>query len=924
MKIRACSVCCGAFLLVSAAFLFPATAAAADEVDQEFTFASGLIDLGFSDLAKRVVDEVLRLHPEEQDRATRIQGEILIAQRKFPEAEALLQQMPADNPQRHALQLRIANGYFRIGETEQAQRLYDAFFGLYRDRIPTDPDLLRFYQDAAYQYGQMQERLGNRRAAAEAYERLIKAGMDDDGAKRRLQMDLARLFLQLGRESSGSEQSDFLNRAYSLCEDVQWGGYDLWFGQSIGLMANIELARGNPEAARSLLQGYMEDLTAIDQLLREQNVPAALSPVASARFLLGELYERQVNELRSQNAPERDILQAIQKALTEFYNVFGKYGTSEWGAEAGSRGRALVAMLDKDYGRKVNIDFGEHAAEAAAAQYAAADDLYRQRKYDEAVEAYLLILNAFPEDEPSKRALANLLMCYAQMDDAVYARMMSAYLAERFAGETMAANALLLASRVFMERQNTEMTEQLFADFLRGFPQHERAPMLLFDMARRADQQGDTAAAAGSYEQLLSQYPEDRFALLAMLELGKKAYDRGEFAAAAEQYGAYVGASRPGHDRVRGQFLLAESLQKDGQFLQAVQAYGQLLNWTGDEDGPDNARAEDREKNAAMAERALFFVGYCFGRISQPADRLDAFRQRAVKAYDQFLQQYADSDLAPAAMRDKGAMQLALGDNQVAAQTFELLAERYPDSEEGRSALFALVNSALEVGKVEIAQGAFRRMMASPETFSAEEFTRVGQLMLDAGLYDDVIPAYEQVVATTDQRQMLELALFGLGTAYQQQGRHAEAVQQLSDLLERFPNSAYYFRARFLLAQSATAMEAYDQAQTALADILRLSDDNVLNQRAQFQLGLLQRQRGEPQQALATFQRITLLQDPGVEALRPIIEDSYVASVELMQELELFADVQDLVDQFETDFGSSPELGRMRQARTEALRRVNQ
>ena len=239
MKISAAVFLAGGLLCV-----MPIASVALD-VDNEFEFASGLIDLGFPDLANRVVREVVRLHPDERDRATRIEGEILIAQRRFGDAEELVKTMPEGHPQRYALQLRIANGHFRAGNTEEAQRLYDAFFEVYADRTPTDPDLLRFYQDAAYQYGQMMERMNNRRAAAEAYARLLRAGVDDTSAERRLQMDLARLYLQLGRETSGSEQENFLNQAFEICEEVQWGGYDLWFGQSIGVMAHVHLVRGD-------------------------------------------------------------------------------------------------------------------------------------------------------------------------------------------------------------------------------------------------------------------------------------------------------------------------------------------------------------------------------------------------------------------------------------------------------------------------------------------------------------------------------------------------------------------------------------------------------------------------------------------------------------------------------------------------------
>lgn len=902
--------------------LYTPSGAQAMDVDEEFEFASGLIELGFADLANRVVSEVVRLHPDERDRATRIEGEILVAQRRFDDAEELVKSMPEGHPQRYALQLQIARGHFRANNTEDAQRLYEAFFDVYADRVPTDPDLLRFYQDAAYQYGQMMESLGKRAEAAEAYQRLLNAGLDDPTAERRLRIDLARLYLRLGREASGEERDRLLNQVYELSERVQWGGYDLWFGQSIGLMANALLARGDEQGARQLLQRYMRDLNRIDRILREQNHPPAMSPVASARFLLGELHEKHVHELRDRNAPESDILQAIQAALTEYFTVFGQYGMSEWGPEASTRGRALVELLQTEYGRDVNIDFGEHGGQAAQAQFTMADDLFRQRNYERAIEEYLRILTSFPEGEPSLRALANLMLSYAYLEDDLHVKMMAAYLSERFAGQTIAANALLRTSRIYVERRDEDMFSHLFDKYFAGFPDHERAPQLMFEMARRRENAGDMEGAIEYFEQIVENYPRDRFALQARMAVANAAHQREDYERAAQLFAAYLEEATPGHSRIRAQFMLADSLRRQSQYPQAIRAYGQVIQRLSGDNPPDNARPEDAERNERLAERALFFVGVSFTRMTQPEAQVDDFRRRGISSFQQFLSRHPESSLAPTAMRHKGALQMALGQADAASQTFTQLADRYPDSEEGRSALFALVRSAFEIGEPDIARDAFRRMIESPDDYSPEEFTRVGQLMLDNGMYDDVIPAYQRVVETSDDRQLLQLALFGLGTAYGQQGDHERAVENLRQLLSDFPNTAYFFEAQFKLAESSREMENFAAANTALAEILRLSQDNNMIQQAQFELGRLQIARGDRREALASFQRIALLQDPDNQRLRPLIEESFVKAMELALELELYGEVAENVAQYEETFPRGQFMTEVRRLRDEARSRA--
>jgi len=896
------------------------------DIEREFEFASGLVDMRFADLANRVVARIVREHPDQKEAAKRIQGEILVQQQKFAEAEELLASMPPRDMQTLALRLKVANGYFRVGNTDKASALYKEFFDAFGGQPPKQGEMAKFYQEAAYTYAQMMDRMGRREEAAGAYQRLLDAGLDDPGARRKLQYDLAFLNLQLGRETTGDQQKKFLDQTLKLCRDIQWGGYDLWFGQSIALMAHAELARGNDEAARKLLLDYRSDLDQIEKSLLAEGVSLAVSPLAATRFLLGELYEKQYQGMKQSNQPEADRIRVLGQSLTEFYNVFAKYGESEWGPQAGLRGRAIMDILEKEYGRTVNIDMRpEQVRTAVLAQFRTADDLFRQRKFSEAIPQYLLILNSFPEVEPSIRALANLTLAYAHIEDTLHVRMMTEYLAERFAGQAVPGNALLALGRFYLDRKDEGMYRLIFDRFLQAFPKHERAPALAFDMARMREATGDREGATQYYKMLIERYPQDRAALRATFALAFNAYEIKDFETAVPAFESFVKAARPGTERIRAQFLLGDALQQQGQYREAVQAFGQIISWLSRDNAPDNARAEDAERNQEFLEKSLFFVGFSFARMREPEAQVPAFRQRAITAYEQFLARHENSNLAPKALRDKGAMQLALGQSADAARTFEQLAARYPDSEEGKSALFALVSSALEIGEKPIARDAFNRMLESPDAYSPEEFTRIGQLLLNAGMYEDVVPAYRKVVAGTQDRRMLELALFGLGTAYSQQGQHGEAAKSLADLLERFPNSGYFYDAQYLLARSLRLDNRPAEAVAPLSNIMRFSTDNLRNQRAQFELGLTQRALGDRNAALGSFQRISLLQDPRDPRnapIRELIEDSLMEAARLANALDMFDEIEEIVTQYTNDFPQGRHLVEMREIRRTARLRA--
>jgi ketopantoate reductase len=68
---------------------------------------------------------------------------------------------------------------------------------------------------------------------------------------------------------------------------------DLWFGQSIITMANVELLRGDREKAKKIInKDFADILKEIDRQMKEHESSMAQSPMAGARFLLGRSTRR--------------------------------------------------------------------------------------------------------------------------------------------------------------------------------------------------------------------------------------------------------------------------------------------------------------------------------------------------------------------------------------------------------------------------------------------------------------------------------------------------------------------------------------------------------------------------------------------------------------------------------------------------------
>ncbi len=668
----------------------------ANEVDRDFLFASGLIEIGFPDFADKVVEKVLLTRPELKDRAKLIQAEIMIKRRKFTDAEALVKEMGAANPKAQAISLALANGYYQMGETEKAKGLYNEFFRVYEGRAPTDPDLLRFYQDAAYRFGQMLEAAGDYEGAIKAYGRILTTKVDRD-AQRRIQSDQAAMYMRLAAKAPGDQRERYLGEAKKLCETIQWGGMDIWFGQSIITMANISLLRGDKTGATKVLQSNMDILKEIDKFMQEAGMPMSISPMAGARFLLGDLLQQQADAIAGSKEKTEEAIQTYARALTEFYNVFAKYGDSDWGPEAGVRAQAIKSKLEREYGKKINIDLGAFQAKAAATQFKLGDNLFRQRQYQAAIDEYLKNLNQFPEGDISAAALANLLQCYANLNDTLSVKMVTEYLGERFSQNPQAALALLALGKYYFDTNDVPMYTYAYESYLHYFPKHEKAGLILFTLAGLSKKSGDEAAAMDYYRRIVENYKQDQYYLKALSQMGWSLYAAKDYAGAIKGFQVYLAEAQPSQLKAQAQFSLADCYLQTGDFKNALEAFKTLVGWLSVSNNPYAVNTAEVQKNDELAEKSLFQLGFCLARLADPKDAIPAYRASAIKVFDSFIAKYPQSPLAAKAYSYKGTVQLELNQADAAAKTFDELAAKYPQTEEGKSALYALVRSALEI-----------------------------------------------------------------------------------------------------------------------------------------------------------------------------------------------------------------------------------
>ncbi len=906
-------------------FLLIAPATRGQSIDDDFAFASGLVSWGFSDFALQYAEGLLAQNPGLTDRVNMIRAEALIAARKFSEAEDIVRRLPPESNEADAIRLALANAYYASGEDDKTKSIYNEFFNRVKSP-PSNADLLRFYRDAAYRYATMLEESGDFPAALSAYERALATKPERD-VERRIKTERSQVLLKLAQRNHENKRDDFAYRTRQAIDDIQWGGVDLWFGQSIITLANVELIYNDINKAQEVLDDNMDILDQIEALLEENNMPLSLSPMAGARFLAGEMARRAAEQAERNNDKDQ-ALKDYAAALNEFYNVFVQYGDSDYGPQAGVQAQAVKDILETRFGRTIKIDLGERAGEAAETAVRLGDTLYRERKYDEAAAAYLRAANQFPEQAPVIRSFANLLLSYAHLDRSLMVKAVAAYVGERFAGQTDAANALLATSKFYVDKGRSDMFGALYDIFLDAHPAHERAGTVLFYLATQRKKAGDEKGAAAYLSRIIENYPQDQYYPAALNQVAWSYFQAGDIETAITFFQRLIEETNPGIEQAQARFSLADALTRLDRLNEAAAEFSGLIKELGRGDQAYESTEKDRASSLALQEKSSYQLALCLARMDEPADRIPAYRQQAIKAYELFVSKFGSSDLASRALNGMGTVQLELKRFEDATATFDRLARDYPNSEEGKNALFSLARAAMEIGEFDQGVTAFNRMMSQSARYQPEEFIRLGMMMGDAGYAKEAIAAFSEVQKKVEQlpaagqeakRPLLERALFGGAQAYYKAKRYEEAIQTAQELLTRYPQSGLFYEAKFIECEAYRELGRNQEAVASLNDVINFATDSSLINRATVTLAGIQRNHGELTEALASYQRLALLADRNNPESLPLIESAFLASVEIASELQRYQDVIANADDYVELFPQGQHIETIRAKRREAI-----
>lgn len=925
----------------------------APAIQTEIDYANTLTQWGLPDYAEFVLNRIRNQSPEAQSLFKVVELQGLIARGKFDEAKAVIARQPdPESQETWTMKLSLADGYYAWGRYGEARGIYTAFFQKYPDG-PSEA-MRTFYADSSYRYAQMLILMGAENEAVAAYRQMLKAKLERHVRRQALGEMCELLIKQASKATTPAERDPLLAEVDQIISKELIWIQDLWFGKSVVMLAHIRLLKGDIPGAEKLLKEYETQLLQLDATLREQDQATGenlskLSPMAQAKYLLGVLLHDEAEKLIKENGDRERIIERLAGvrgsdgkrsggAYEKFVNVFAGYPGTAWAADAGVRMKRVEELLI-GYGAKLTTKITpEQMALVERHQFQEAKALFNQQQFAQSIEAYTKVLSLFPEGEASVMGLGDLARAYMELqneESELYFDMTTRYLAERFGRNpdrmTKAGDQMLRLAEYMEEIKRPEKKDALYQVFFTQFPDHPLTPATILRFGDKRLRDEDYAGALPFYRQVAESYSNAPLALDALNRMAICHAKLGDFTNEIATLETYIERVQ-GRDRKPGQAVMAARFRLAYAYKQAdranlvksIRMYDEIAKLLADPKNPYQSNDEEAKANQEILEGALFFKGLCLSMLTEPADKLKAYRQTAIKAYEDLLARFPKSRYAPGALSQMGTLLTVMEQPEPAQAALKRLQEEYPDTREARESLYVMGRNLLELGLKTQAIQVFKQMFAGDGRYSDSQIMGAGHELLAAGEAAIALEAFDRVLANAKDRAMIEPANLAKAEALNKLDRYGEAAALLTQMLKDNPNSGYTVQIGFALSKAYAEQagrekdekkrfELFNEAVKAMKTVRRYEKSAAGKLRSDVEAGRIlelkaqaEKQAGKSDkaaeytgQAAAAYLGIVVTAMPPVAAdLAPHYERAFFRCVTLLGEVQRWADVQEEADRY--------------------------
>ncbi|NMA43656.1 MAG: hypothetical protein GX946_09785 [Oligosphaeraceae bacterium] len=273
-----------------------------------------------------------------------------------------------------------------------------------------------------------------------------------------------------------------------------------------------------------------------------------------------------------------------------------------------------------------------------------------------------------------------------------------------------------------------------------------------------------------------------------------------------------------------------------------------------------------------------------------------SWKKKAVEYLLEFMDKYPGSEKMPDNMSLLGSIYLFdVNEGAKAVEILRRLAAEHPKAPATQKALFMLGRAQAENNNLQEASQTFMKLMEKPEDLALGNLFYVSEVCLQANVPETAASANREILrraadpnhpdAAQFSAGIIERASFALGQSLIAMKHYPEAIRILEKILQDNERTAYFFDAKFLLAEAKTNSNPpdWEGLEKDLYDIMMLSSSPLLRNRASCYYGEALLRSGEAARraaALSSFQLVLLADNRNPENL-DLIERALYGSAKI-------------------------------------------
>jgi soluble lytic murein transglycosylase len=422
--------------------------------------------------------------------------------------------------------------------------------------------------------------------------------------------------------------------------------------------------------------------------------------------------------------------------------------------------------------------------------------------YDQAIAAYLGLLEGQTTPEHARMARYRLAECYLLNRDYVAAAAAWEGFLAAHPDDGSLAQATLMAARAYHSVNDCDQAipyyqahlthETILADMVYEWIGDCHATLAQNPV--EADAHLDEALAAYG---LALQSTTDRSIQVNLREKIAGIYlARDDYEAMVAEYDTILTIARLDHYRAKIEYLAAETLVAAGQTDAAYARYRRVVDNYPKAEHAYFSLVELVDAGIEIDELQRGLVDYYAGAASP-----DAFGA-AIRAFSRFLAT-EPVEKADQALYYKALALRAVDEANAALETLEVLISDYPQSELLTRAWWEKAATLALMGDSDAAVRAYQDVAAffPADDLAPKALQRAAKLREDEGAYSEAAQLYEDLQASFPAFEDADEALWRAGLSHYQAGVHQAAIAQWEALLQKYSGSAYRAKSLYWLGK---------------------------------------------------------------------------------------------------------------------------